>query len=67
MANITNEISIKGLKHIDLLQLEEIFHHFKDEGIYYGRKDYFDARMGRLEAWLRKTNDNLQSQKIGKK
>jgi len=61
MADVIDCLDIKGMKKSDFYQLEEIFLHFKEEGIYYGRKDYFDARMVRLERWLTDVTLELQN------
>ena len=61
MSNVIDCLDIKGMKKADFYQLEEIFLHFKEEGIYYGRKDYFDARMIRLERWLSDVTLELQN------
>ena len=52
MATQIDSIDIDGMKKADFEQLEEIFAYFKEKGVYWGRKDYFDARMVRLEGWL---------------
>ena len=52
MAIQIDSLDISGMKKADFDQLEEIFLHFKEEGVYWGRKDYHDARMKRLEGWL---------------
>ena len=48
------------MKKADFEQLQEIFNHFKEEEIYWGRKDYWDARMDRLETWLLSVNVYLE-------
>ncbi len=52
MSNQIDSVSIDGLKKADVIQLGEIFYHFKETGVYWGRKDYWDKRMNRLELWL---------------
>ena len=61
MATTIDSLDITGMKKADFDQLESIFHHFKEEGIYWGRKDYFDARMVRLEGWLSDITLTLQN------
>ena len=52
MSDVVDSLDITGMKKSDFEQLEEIFYHFKQEEIYWGRKDYWDKRMVRLEQWL---------------
>ncbi len=52
MSICIDSLDIRGMKKSDFDQLESIFLHFKEEGIYWGRKDYFDKRMKRIEGWL---------------
>ncbi len=59
-----DDIDITGMKKSDFLQLEEIFDHFEREGVYWGRKDYFDKRQKRLRDWLRHTNLAIQHKGI---
>lgn len=59
-----DSIDISGMKKADLKQLEEIFLHFKDSEIYWGRLDYFNSRMDRLEQWLSDVNTMLDSNDI---
>ncbi len=52
MSSQIDSVSIEGLKKADVYQLREIFYDFKESGVYWGRKDYWDKRMKRLEIWL---------------
>ena len=54
MATQIEDISIAGLKKADIVQLKEMFHYTKDEGVYWGRKDYWSKRVERLTIWLDK-------------
>lgn len=60
MATQIDSIAIDGMKKADFEQLEEIFNHFERQGIYWGRKDYFNARQIRLSTWLRGINKTLE-------
>ena len=64
MANVIDSISIKGMKHSDFAQLSEIFHHHKEDGTYWGRKDYWDERMVRLTKWLDAVETATRESKI---
>ena len=64
MATVLDSLNIKGMKKTDFEQMEEIFLHFKDLGIYWGRKEYFDNRMVRLEGWLSDINLELQNNDV---
>jgi hypothetical protein len=52
MATQIDSVDILGMKHADFAQLLSIFEHVMDEGIYWGRKDYWDDRNKRIEKWL---------------
>jgi len=59
MSIVIDSLDITGMKKSDFEQLEEIFLHFKESGIYWGRADYFEQRMARLEQWLDMANEVL--------
>jgi len=54
MASQIDSLDITGMKATDFDQLYQMYLDQREEGSYYGRKDYWDARITRLDVWLRK-------------
>lgn len=52
MASVIDNVSIKGMKHTDFEQLNQILLDSIEEGCYYGRKDWYEQRNKRLLIWL---------------
>ena len=52
------------MKHMDFVQLREIFNHVMQEGIRWDREDYWNDRNARLAKWLDDVNEQLIHVKI---
>ena len=50
---VEDSIDIRGLKPSDLEQLWEMYEHTKEEECYWGRKDYWDLRIQRIDNWFK--------------
>jgi len=64
MSTQIDSLDITGMKQSDFIQLEEIFKDSLNLGVYWGRKDYFDARNKRISSWLNRINHQLTDCKI---
>lgn len=60
MATAIDSVSIRGMKYSDFEQLEEMYDHVKEEGVYWGRKDYWDSRIERLDRWFNQIRKETQ-------
>lgn len=64
---VIDSLSIRGMKKSDFERLYTIFEEAQEEGYYFGRKDYWDASMKRLEKWLFESIVDLNDVKIKEK
>lgn len=53
MANQIDNLDITGMVASDFDQLYQMYLNERNSGNYYGRKDYWDKRIERLDRWLR--------------
>ena len=60
MSIVIDSVSISGMRKADFEQLEEIFNYFERQGVYWGRRDYFDDRQIRIGIWIRGINMLLE-------
>ena len=64
MATHIDSLGITGMKHMDFVQLREIFNHVMQEDIRWDREDYWNDRNARLAKWLDEVNEHLIHVKI---
>jgi len=64
MATQIDSLDISGMKHMDFVQLREIFNHVMQEDVRWDREDYWNDRNQRLAKWLDDVNECLIHTKI---
>ena len=64
MATQIDSLGIDGMKHMDFVQLREIFNHVMQEDIRWDREDYWNDRNARLAKWIDEVNEQLIHVKI---
>lgn len=52
MACPVNEVNTKNLRSTHFEQLLFYINHVEEEGIYYGRQDYYEQRHADLKEWV---------------
>ena len=62
-----DSVSIKGMKRTDFDLLQNIFYDFKEKGVYWGRKDYFDKNMKSLEDFVNRCSSTTNERRIKEK
>jgi hypothetical protein len=59
-----DSVDITGMKPLDFDQLYTIYLDFKESGAYYGRKDYWDKHIVRLDKWMQELQIQVDGVKI---
>ena len=59
-----DSLDITGMKKADFDQLYTMYLEARNDGIYYGRKDYWDKRIDRLDNWFRRIAGQIEDVKI---
>ncbi len=61
---VIDTVPIEGMTRQDFIQLEFYIQEMKRRNEYYGRRDYFDNRHKKLEAWIDRTLTYIAGEKI---